>query len=113
MVTWVIGINGAIALALLLLAWRLVALRRSLQRVNGLLAGIEAETQRSLTEAQLSLAGGQQGLQQLGLGYRQASQQLKQVKQALLLLSWVQGYVGARATDNARQSGEKSRRRTS
>ena len=95
MVTWVIAINALIALAFWLVAWQLLRLRRSLQQIHGLLGRIEQETRQSLLQSQLSLINGQQELRRLGLHYRQAGQRLRQVKQLLLLLSWLQGYVVA------------------
>ncbi len=93
MVTWVVGINGAIALVLFLLAWRLWKLRRTLAQVNGALIEMERDTQVALAGTQDAVVSGQQSLQQLGGRYRQVNQQLKQVKQVLLVLGWMQGYA--------------------
>lgn len=93
MVTWVVGINGAIALILGLLAWRLWKLRSSLAQVNQVLVDMEQDSQGALAGMQASLVSGEHSVQQLGGRYRHVNQQLKQVKQVLLLLGWIQGYA--------------------
>jgi tRNA U54 and U55 pseudouridine synthase Pus10 len=92
LVTIVVGLNGAIALALLLIAWRLWRLRRTLAQVNWMLDDVTRSTQGAIAGVQDSLISGQQGLQRLSGRYRLANRQLGQMRQLLLMLGWIQGY---------------------
>lgn len=103
MVTVVVGLNGAIALGLLLLAWRLWRLRQTLAQVNWMLEDLAQNMPGAIAGTQDALVSGQQGLQRLGGRYRLATRQLTQVRQLLLLLGWLQGY-GKRGVQGKRSS---------
>ncbi len=95
-VTAVVLVNGAIALLLILIAWKLWRLKSTLAQVNWMLEDVEYHTRNALKGSQDSLVTGQQGLQRLRGGYRRTSGQLQQLQRVLLALGWVQGYVGRR-----------------
>lgn len=90
MITVVIVINCLLASICLGFAWRLWRLGNDLRLLRWMMGDLTRSTEAALQGATEALISGQQGTQRLQWRYRHMHQQLRQLKQVLVLASWGQ-----------------------
>jgi hypothetical protein len=90
MIIFAILSNCLLALACLVLAWRLWQLRRSLQQLRWMLGDVAHNTEAALQGATEAMVSGQQSTQRLQWRYRKMQHQLTQLQRLLILASWTQ-----------------------
>lgn len=93
MITAVIVTNCLLALACLVLAWRLWHLRHSLRQLRWMMGDVARNTEAALRGSTDALITGQQSTQRLQRRYRHLRTQLNQLQRLLIVASWGQGLL--------------------
>lgn len=109
LVTAVVSFNCLLALLCLGLAWRLWRLGQTLRQLRWMLGDLTQQTAAALGGTRDALVAGQQGAMRLHWRYRRVNQQLQQLRQVLLLVSWVQGWVWRSGKGDRQTQGSNSR----